>query len=632
MEKKKKKGGVGVLGKVLIGVALFMVLIFVVILVVRIANKSIVKAISIEGAYKELYLGNPEFSSVEYNITVYPETATNKNCVAITSNSAVATATVSDGKIKITAVGEGSCRITVQSLAKSSLIDSCDIVVKSIEVQDLQFVDTKQDNKVINTVGLQKDGLEHEIYFALDPVDANMDKLTISYDDKCLERVSINYEKKCLVIVPKTEIVNTVTNVYIESNQNTEIGVVPSKYVQLTVRLLEREAYLKFSFNYSLNKPFSDNHNGFVYLDPKAQRPADSFYIKPDICYDKDLTDIGVFKMEDYEVYIDNELIFGFDSEDEKVIYDIFTVQKIIDRNCYLVTVTDEFTSGSHKLWFKHKYTGAEGHIEVIYADQAKFTGSNQQLTLKTAYNYNANETKLGAIFAINESQGVYSVTNNSYLKLNTSFDVAVNYSIGEFYIVNGVNEGNGVTSFTNEDGDVVKIIKDGKNMWLQAKASHKTKNNVVNVTIGFTLKYWDDRFYANFTSLAPRSFKFLIEDISLVGSANRIDVTEKGEGNQYTITVTSSLKELVRGSSETGNPDTIVIDKKYFTKNDCSAIVSAEDIDAIYVSDPSYVDSAPGSWTFKIYVKQGLESYKDVYIIHLQYGNLVMPIYLHIV
>lgn len=630
MEKKKKKGGIGILGKVLIILASVVVVLFITIFAIRIADKSIVKAISIEGAYKELYLGNPEFSSVEYDITVYPETATNKNFIAVSSDTSVATAEVGDGKIKITAVGEGSCKITVQSLAKSSLVDSCDIVVNSIEVQDLQFVDPKNNNEVIKTIGLQKDGLEHEVYFSLDPVDANMDKLTISYDDKCLDEVKIDYEKKCLVIVPKTEIVNTVTNVYIESNQVTDIGVVPSKYVQLTIKLLEREAYLKFSFNYSLNKEFSDSHNGFVYLDPLAQKQANSFYIKPDICYDKDLTDIGTYKMEDYQVYIGDELFFDFDSEIEKAQNGLFTIEKIIDHNCYLVSVTDEFTNGSYKLWFKHRYTGAEGHIEIIYADQTQFTGSNQQLTLKTNYNV-GEDVKQGALFAVNESQGIYAVTNNSYLKLVTSFDVAINSSIGEFYIVNGVDEGNGVTSFTNAEGDEIKLIQSGRNLWLEAKASHKTKNNVVNVTIGFTLKYWDDRFSANFNSLAPRSFKFVIEDISLVGIANRIDISGKGELNSVSITVVSTLKGYA-SNNETGEEQTIVIDKSYFNPDDAYAIVAEEDQDAVYVSDAKYVDSAPGSWTFTIYIKEGLEEYNSVYVVEIRYGNLSMPLYLHLV
>lgn len=494
-------------------------------------DSSVVKAVSIEGAYSELYVGNPMYNSVSYDVSVYPANA-NQGFTASSSDVSVATVSITaDGKIKIDAVREGEATITIRSVAKSSIKDSCKVVVKSVDIQNVTFTQSSTSDpneiKIIDSVEIQKDGLEHAIDFELDPIDANMDRLKVSSFDSSLENVWIDKENRRLVIVPKTDIENKTIPVYVEIYQNTTKGSVVSKRVRIMVNLVEREAYLNFEFAHDASSglSFSGNHNNYVYLDPQGDSKIADFYTKVNIAYNKEFTNIGEFNVADFRVEINENVVFDYDSadvsadyiEDDKV---VFTITKENNGEYFKIVAKEGFVSDEstcYKLSFIHRYTSVEGVVEIKYFKQNVLSEEGGAVTSwKIEYDDSTNSTD--AIRYVGESDNRYAVTNGSTLILKSNIDKGIESGILGIYTTD--TNGLKCSLFTDNKGNEIEITKNKNRLVLSARstASFTQGASYILVRFKFYATYWDSRYLSSYNSLIASAYwqeiQFTVDDL----------------------------------------------------------------------------------------------------------------------
>ena len=508
------------------------------IAIIQKLNASVAKSVNIEAAYSEVYLGNPQYESVEFGVSVYPSTANQAFRVA-TSDSNIASVTITEeGKVKVTAVGVGRATITVQSLAKSSLVDTCIVDVKNTDVQDVTFIEYIQpvvdenaeepqepvapiENEIENVV-MQKDGLEHYIYFKLNPIDANMDNLTLDFDEDIFESVVIDKENRRLVVVPKTDIENASTAVYLEINQDTDDGErVVSKNIRMHISLVEREAYLSFEFASETNdRTFSSNHSGFVYLDPKNngdpidKRDISDFLVKVVMAYDKNFETFGVFKMEDFIVSVNDEVIIPHESEGNVFYYtkeklnpltdeieevEILEIAKIYDNGewFYKVTATTDFEEEKYcRLTFEHVYTGAQGVVEVSFFDQQRLSEDKNKFNIAVDETSKSGQT----INFISSTNSAYAISKGAETVMFTTYDAAINAGIIKAFPIDA--NGNECFEFQNGKGEKITITQVANRMKLSATSTvFNTQNTHESITISFRWQYtyWDNRYIANY-------------------------------------------------------------------------------------------------------------------------------------
>ena len=482
--KKKTKGGLIKQLSLTLGIAAVVIVLAVVI--ISAVNKSTIKYITVEGAYKELYVGNPEFGSAEVGVNVYPSTASTENLVAYSSDANIASVTFDGAKLVINAVSTGSATVYVQHGSKSSLKDSIQIEVKDVDIEDLNFVSTNENGEeiVIPTIDIKKDGFEHKIKFNMDPIDANMNNLKVVYDATVLNNAYIDQVQKCLVVVPKTDIVQTSTIVDVEIYQNTTEGIKAAQYARLQLNLKAREAYIRFNLSSDPSKGYSLNHTNIVYLE---QQNATDVYVKPDIGYDANFTSIGNFNSAEYNVYIDGSQIVWPASGEYRFNNKISINQS--SGGYYYFKVLPDFMEGDNiYVTFEHKFTGVTNSLQFIYLATSDIgLSSEQTFNLETSTQLELNQE----------------------VALNFSYDNGVKYKVVEIYAfkyetINGQTVRVKTDSFGDGKTDETIIVK---------KTADKIFLRAVNVTertiiqFGIECDYWDSRYV-----------RFNIEDLYVTG------------------------------------------------------------------------------------------------------------------
>lgn len=504
-KKKKAKSKGGALKQLFITVGVAVAVILVAVVVINAINKSAIKYITVEGAYKELYVGNPEFGVAEVGVSVYPESANTDNLVAYSSNSDVAKVSFNDGKLKIEAVSVGSATIEVRHASKSKLKDYIQIDVKDVDIQDLDFVSLNSEGETVKveSIDVKKDGFEHFIKFDLNPIDANMNNLKVSYDQTVLENAYIDQSSRSLVVVPKTDIVQTSTAVDVEIYQNTALGYVVAQYTRLQLNLKAREAYLRFNLSSDPSKGYSLNHTNIIYLEPDN---APNVYVKPDIGYDVNFTSIGTFNIAEYNVYIDGDKI-NFNSNAEFLYNNKLKINKG-NGNYYYFEVLNDFEDGDNiYVTFEHIFTGVTNNLQFIYlATESIGLSTDQTFSLETKEVLELNEV----------------------VALNFSYDNGVKYKVVEIYAFEYGVDANGKQiriqseSFGDEINDETIVVqKVSDKIFLKAtKLSAQTI-----IFFGIECDYWDSRYV-----------RFSIEDLFVTGrfkvvnSVSDLVVEQNGE------------------------------------------------------------------------------------------------------
>lgn len=544
-------------------------------------TSSSVKAISIEGAYSVLYVGNPKYDSVEHDVVVYPSNA-KQGFTATSSDTKVATVSITDeGRIKVKAVGEGTAQIIVRSTAKTSIKDSFNVTVKNTDVQDVTIYDFNNEVVDVNTsqtINIQKDGLEHYIPFDIDPVDANIDRLQVlEFDKNALENVWIDAENKRLVVIPKTDIENKIVTVYLGIYQNTTKGQTPAKKIAIKISLTERTAYLKFAFAYDSTSgiKFSENQNtqNIVYLDPATDgEPIDDFYLKVKIAYDEAFTNIGEFKAEDFMLSVsDSSQIGGSTESNSFVAFDysstndfaeykdnngkvIFKISKVNGGEYFKVEAGNGFKAletSSYKLTFIHKYTGDKGEVEVKYfeknllSDNGTITDWAIEIPTRLASTY--------ALRPLELQQYRYAITNGSSVLLESNIDKGIEKGILSIYTVD--KNGNECTEFKNEFEDTITIEKFDKRIKIKANSKISRTNTAsdskydISVRFKFSATYWDDRYTSSYSILIAntnwREYKFAIDDFK---EENDDDFKSVSFASTTALNFTNSIGDLSGG------------------------------------------------------------------------------------
>lgn len=482
-KKKKQKGKSSLIKQLslIIGIVLFVVVISVV--VIKAINKTTIKTITVEGAFTELYIGNPEFSSTEVGVSVYPETASKASLMAYSMNPEIANVSFDGEKIKVEAVGVGTTNIIVRHASKSSLYDSMQVTVKDVDVQGLTFVQEDGEGILseINSVDIKKDGFEHFIPFNLDPIDANMNNLKINdFNTAIFDRVEIDQSRRSLVVVPKTDIVQTSAEIDVEIYQNTSDGYRSVQVASLMVNLLNREAHIRFNLssdpsrgysllNYTGNNSSNDN---IVYLEQSNN--ASDVYVLPEIGYDINFESVGHFNINDYVLSFDGIMVDDseFNSQGVYEYKNKIAVNKSRG-NFYYFNVLNSFSSGDCiYVDFTHKYTGATAGLQFIYLEiQDMGLASNQEFAILTPTALN-----LGDV-----------------VSLNFSYDKGVNSEVVDIYTFRLEGQerietdvfGDGVAEQT------IKVKKDNKKISLWAQKI----TNGTTICFGVRCNYWDARY-----------------------------------------------------------------------------------------------------------------------------------------
>lgn len=634
--------------KVMLALAVAIVIGIGAVVVVDKLNDSVAKSVNIEGAYSEIYIGNPKFESVVYDVSVYPSTA-EQGFNVYTSDANIASVSITeDNKIKITAVSVGRATITVQSLAKSSLVDTCVVDVKNTDVQNVVFVhpalnEDEEDEPIRGAVTMQKDGIEHYLYFNLYPIDANMDNLTISYDSEILESVTLDKENKRLVVIPKTDIENASTAVYLEINQDTDAGDrVVSKNIRMQINLVEREAYLAFEFaSDASNRVFSSNHSGFVYLDPKNdgdpidKRDISDFYVKVNMAYDKDFKNLGTFKMEDFIVKVNDKIIIDHDSTEDAYYYskvenagsadeseiEILKIEKINENGelFYKITASKEFEAEKYlRLTFEHYYTGAQGVVEVNFFDQNKLSED------KNKFNIAVNEyLKTGqTINFISATNSAYSISKGSETVMFTTYDAAINAGIIKAYPVDA--DGKECYLFENGSGEQISITQVSNRMKLSATSNvFNTQNTHDAITISFQWKYiyWDSRYIVNYGEEQKIDLNFYIEGVYFTANDDNVNSVTLSKTTAITVNIYSTLDQIL-----SSNPQSY---QDYFGTEDVKYSVMKVTESGVETSNEITItkqSSNGGFWSF--IVDSTNASVGSEYLIIFEYCDMEIVIY----
>lgn len=474
--KKKKKSSLVKQLSIIIGVVFAVVAIS--IIVVNAINKTTIKYITVEGAYSELYIGNPEYGKAEVGISVYPATASKSALMAYSSDPAIATVDFDGEKLTVEAVGVGTTTIVVRHSSKSSLYDTMQVTVKDKDIQTLTFVEKNEDG----SVDVKKDGFEHIIPFNLDPVDANMNNLKVEggYSTAIFESVTIDPERKALVVVPRTEIVQTSAEIDVEIYQNTTQGYDPVQVVTLLVNLKNREAYIKFNLSSNPTQGYSqltytgDNssNNNVVYLE--RSNNASDVYVLPELGYDINFDNTAEFNLADYELYFDGKKINAadFNSNLEYSYQNKLMVSKSKGNYYYFKTLAQFVDGDCIYVEFVHKYTGASSGLQFIYLDVASMgLASSQGFEVYTEL-----DLYLGQVVSLNFSYdvGIDRGVVDMYTFIGNTDDKQEKYIFGDAY-----------------NDETIEVRKDNKKLSLWAK------NLTEGTTIRFGVRcnYWDSRY-----------------------------------------------------------------------------------------------------------------------------------------
>ena len=583
---KKKKGKSGLIKQLSIILSIVILVVVIAVVVVNTINKTTIKYITVEGAYSELYIGNPEYSTTEIGVSVYPETASKDVLMAYSSDPAIATVNFDGEKLTVDAVGVGTTTIVVRHASKSSLYDTMQITVKDNDVQTLTFIETDEEGMVspITEVDIKKDGFEHIIPFNIDPIDANMNNLKVEggYNEAIFESVTIDPERKALVVVPKTDIVQTSAEIDVEIYQNTTQGYDAVQVVTLLVNLKNREAYVRFNLSSDPSKSYStlsytgDNssNNNIVYLEPNFARDV---YVLPEIGYDLGFGSVGAFNMDEYYISFDGERVNDseFNANGEYSYQNKLMASKSRG-DYYYFSLKDDFSDGDViYVEFMHKYTGARSGLQFIYLEVADMGLSSSQA------------------FEVFTDQKLYLGEVNS---INFSYDTGIDKEVLEIYAFkfNADETREEIYTFGDDiTSETITIKKDNKKLSVWANAL--TEKTTVN--FGIRCNYWDSRY----VSIDEKSYVYL--DFSVSNYVGGIHCEVKGKESNIEKTTTNSTVE-VKLVSEPDGGDIVF--------NDVITTVSLGGIEVstlvvTYVENGIYTISVPASaslGTYKINFK----------------------------
>lgn len=513
-KKTKKKKSTSLVKRLgLIG-GIFAFVIIVSVIAINAINKTTIKTITVEGAYTELYIGNPEFSSSEIGISVYPETASKSSLMAYSENPNIAKVNFDGEKLSVEAVGVGTTTIVVRHANKSSLNDTIQINVKDVDVQSLTFVEKNiEDGSVspVSSVSIKKDGFKHYIPFELDPIDANMNNLKINdFNTVVFESVEIDPVTRSVVVVPKTDIIQTSAEIDVEIYQNTIEGYSSVQVVSLMVDLLNREAYIRFnlSSNHDSDREYitldSNELNNIVYIEPSetattylglSDSGANYVYVLPQIGYDVNFNDVGSFNISDYDLYFDGVKVndsdynsSGFYTYENKLVvnkskgdcYKFNSLKNFSEKDCVFVE-------------FKHKYTGAGSGLQFMSLKKDSLgLDSNQSFSVKNLTS-ETNYINIGEVLA-----------------LDFSYDACVELGMVEIYsyTVDVIN-GEEIKVITNEFNNSIRVEKSSKKLSVWAYGL----NQNINIKFGIRCSYWDSRYvYINENVFTEVTFSVVTE------------------------------------------------------------------------------------------------------------------------
>lgn len=518
---KKKKKGSSLFKQIGIICGVVAVVVIVAIVVVNAINKTTIKYITIEGAYSELYMGNPEYASVEVGVSVYPETASKASLMAYSSDPAIATVEFDGDKINVKAVGVGAANIVVRHASKSSLYDTFQVTVKDKDIQTLSFVDNTSSG-VISSVDIKKDGFEHVVPFSLSPRDANMNNLKVDggYSAAIFDSVTIDQERKALIVVPKTDILQTSAEIDVEIYQNTTQGYDSVQVVTLLVNLKNREAHVRFNLSSNPSQGYSlleytgsnSSNNNIVYLE--RSNNANDVYVLPEVGYDINFESVGSFNIADYDLYFDGRQVA--DSEYTNGIYSYknkLSVSKASGQYYYFKTLTDFVDGDCIYVQFVHKYTGASSGLQFIYLDVTSMgLASSQGLEV-----YVDNELYLGQV-----------------VPLTFSYDVGIDRGVVEMYTF--VTQGNEVLSFGDaQNSETIVVKKDNKKLSLWAK----NLSEGTTIRFGVRCNYWDSRY------VRINEAYFVSETFTVRNSVNGIHCEVAGTEQNIVAISSGSTKDI---------------------------------------------------------------------------------------
>lgn len=562
-QKKKKKGGLFKQLGIILGIVA--VVVIVAIVVVNQINKTTIKYITVEGAYKELYLGNPEFDNAEIGVKVYPETASKASLIAYSSNPEIATVSFDGTNLNVQAVGVGTATITVRHASKSSLTDTMQVNVKDVDVQDLTFV-SGEDNMPITACDVKKDGFEHRIPFNINPLDANMNNLNVESTKEAnsaiLEDVYIDKENRCLVVIPKTDIVQTSCEIDVDIYQNTIEGYRPAQTISILLNLKNREAYIKFKLSSNsrdlVNSKLNETENNLVYLE--RSNNANDVYVLPEIGYDKQFSTVGAFSLGDYELSFDGNLIENADFVNGEYIYKNKLKLNIANGNFYYFKTCTGFTDGDCiYVRFVHRYTGAFSCLQFIYLDVASMGLANQEFTISTSENLKTNEpTAFTCSYDIGVERGVLDI-----------------YAF-KFEMVNGVRTRVEIDSFGDSvNKETIKVKKDNnKLILLPVKDSLGT-----TINFGVRCNYWDER-YVRISNETYKPMEFVVSSdivgIKTIIAGVETDIIRVAKG--------SSTEVMVEREPFGGNFDT----EQITSKVTLNSVLSSQ-IEVLFLGDGKF-------------------------------------------
>lgn len=535
-KKIKNKKVPSLVKKLSLIIGLFIAVIVVAVVVVKAINKTTIKTITVEGAYSELYIGNPEFCSTEVGISVYPETASKSSLMAYSENPEIATVNFDGEKLTVEAVGVGTTTIVVRHANKSSLYDTIQITVKDKDIQTLTFVESDDENGAlvpVDTVSIKKDGFKHSIPFVLEPIDANMNNLKINdFNTAVFESVEIDPVTKSVIVVPKTDIIQTSAEIDIEIYQNTTEGYSPVQVVTLMVDLLNREAYIRFNLSsiHDSDRKYVTVDNkksgNIVYIEPSnatgynnlVDKDANYVYVLPEIGYDANFSSVGGFNIDDYDLYFDGNKVNdnNFNSSGCFTYENKLVVNKSFG-NCYKFNSLNNFTErDSIFVEFVHKYTGASSGLQFMSLARGSIGLSvDQGFEINNLSDTETNHLNIGDV-----------------LTLDFSYDECVNLGMVEIY---SYVEKGGEFVPTTDFGNAIRVNKDNKKISLWAYGI--TDNTVIQ--FGITCNYWDTR-YVNISEGTSRSVAF---SVSRKIEGIHVEVDGK-EVNTLTLT-DNSAKEI---------------------------------------------------------------------------------------
>ena len=581
---KKKSSKSGLIKRLALIVGLTLIVVVIGVVVIKAINKTTLKTVTVEGAYSELYIGNPELGSVEIGTSVYPETANKSALVAYSNNPEIAQVSYNGETLSITAVGVGTTEVYLMHSSKSSLYDKVEICVKDIDVQSVTFGENADKG-----VDIKKDGFEHEIPFALDPINGNMNNIKVSdYNQAVFESVRIDQSKKALIVVPKTEIVQTSAIVDLEIYQNTTEGYSAVQVVSLLCNLKNREAYVNFELSSNATAAFTtleySEENALknvIYLETK-ENPTDEglardVYVRPIIGYDINFESTSAFNEVDYELSFDGEKISAddFESDGTFIYKGKLKVSKNIGDYYYFETLTNFEEDDAIYVEFKHKFTGASGGIQFIRLDRIDIgLGSSQAFGI-----YDLNDV-------IQANNGQIVLNEKDVLPIRFTYDQAIEHDIVQIETfkvvrVNGVYERVYTDVFGDEfNAETIKVKKDNKKISVWAQSI--TEGTVIN--FAFKRNYWDSR-YISIASDTNISVTFVVNSV-----VNGLHIESNGaETSLINISKGNEAEVVLIAEPEGGNfkPQNATVEIKFNgTETDKISVLIAEDKVTISVAD----------------------------------------------